>query len=198
MKLFAPLVMSMLVASLVGCDKATKKDEPWSDSSAPATVDTKGAVPAQIPEGSENAERLQADLRTLKDATVAGDVATVIRYMHPKLIEMAGGEQAYAKVFDDTFSGMQEAKVTISISFPADPQFVQTKERLYAIVPQKVVMTVPAGGIETTSFQLGVLENGNTEWKYLDVSKFDRQMLKELFPDFPEDYTFPEVTMKQL
>jgi hypothetical protein len=59
-------------------------------------------------------------------------------------------------------------------------------------------MTLPAGGVETTSFQLGVLENGSTEWKYLDISKFDRQMLKEWFPDFPEETTFPEVSMKQL
>lgn len=193
LKLFAFLGPCLLLLSLGGCGKATDESAPSGSGSNPSAEVSRPSDDAVL------AEQVQGDLRNVREATVTGDIDTVLRYAHPKLIELAGGQQEFVTVVERQLSEMKNSQVSFSeLTFPSPPEFIQTRDRLYAVVPQQFVMSVPAAGIETKSFQLGVLEKGSSQWTYIDVSKFDRETLEEWFPDFPADYTFPEVSMKQL
>ena len=149
------------------------------------------------------ASRVQGDIRSMMEATYGGDAPTVLRFMHPSVVEALGGED---KVREEVAKALDELKrhsiVVETLEFPKEPRFFIGAKRTFALVPTRLV--VSAGTPEATqraevvSFQVGVLGKDADNWVYLEGGKFDAKIRADLFPDFPAGVELPPISRETL
>jgi hypothetical protein len=173
--------------------------EPLPPTAATAEVpEQQTAVPGQKDSGVDG-RAVQEDVRTLTNALDQGNVDTLIRYTHPKIITMMGGEAQARAVLSQAMSkfaalGMKRE----SLTFPAEPTILRGGTHEFAIVPTMTVLAAAGQRVESLNFQLGVREIGAGNWTYVEGSRVNKGNVRSLFPDFPSDYEFPPTYQKKL
>ena len=147
------------------------------------------ASPAQA---KDESQQVQEDVRTIIHAVYDGDLDAVLRFTHPKVIEMQGGEAATRSAVEQAVQQLKAMGMHIeSLSFPKPPEFLEGGGRRFVIVPTLSVIVMGDQRAESLNFQLGVLEPRATHWVYVEGSRVNRENVQSLFPGFPEDYEFP-------
>ncbi len=150
--------------------------------------------------GSPSEERqVQRDVQTAHRALYSGDVDTVLRYTHPRAIDLLGGASAARQGLMQAVERILKASMKVeSLSFPARPEFLEGGGRRFVIVPTLIVMSANGQRLESLNYQFGVLEPGSREWKYLEGSRINKDNVQLLFPGFPASYEFPPFYRKKL
>lgn len=142
--------------------------------------------------------RVQEDVKTLIYALHDGDVDTIIRFTPPKVIEMSGGVDTMKHVLQSVSQGLREMGTQIQMfTFPEPPTFLEGGGRRFAVVPTLQLLTAKGQKVESLNFQLGILEQGGTQWVYVEGSRLNKQNIQTLFPGFPADYAFPPFYRKK-
>ena len=135
-------------------------------------------------------ERVQADVRTITKAVYSGDgigdLDTVLRFTHPKVIELMGG-MARAKTELNGMLKIRPLGLSLeSFEFPSDPTFIQTSGNQYVFVPSfSIIKSKDGQRVESLNFQMGARKVGTTEWKYVEGGQVTSANVKTFFPDFP-------------
>jgi hypothetical protein len=156
-------------------------------------------VGAAAAEAEKDAELVQSDLRTLLAAMYGGDVDTVLRYTHPAVIAVTGGEEQARKSIQEAGAKIRELGMQHeSVTFPRPPDFLEGGGRRFAVVPTLSIVSANGQRIESLNYQLGVLEPDAKGWTYIEGSRIDKENVQSLFPGFPADYEFPPSYRKKL
>ena len=151
---------------------------------------TKSLSPSQV---------VQRDVRSLQKALYSGDVDTVLKHAHPKIIRTLGGKESARSTLKKLLKTIQIQNMrTESFRFPKEPEFVKTKEHEFVVVPTLTVVAVGTQRVESLNFQFGVRDLSSKEWKYIEGSRVNQGNVRELFPDFPKSFTFPKFYRKKL
>lgn len=154
--------------------------------------------PIRADEGTD-AKRVQDDVKKISHALFGGDVDTVLRYTHPVIVKMIGGDDAARQGIQKAIGQFTELDMRIeSFEFPMEPTFIENKGSRFAIVPTLLVVSANGQRVESSNFQLGVFDNITKHWHYVEGSRVNQKNLQTLFPDFPEDFEFPPVHRKKL
>ena len=148
---------------------------------------------------SDDAIRVQTDVKTFTDALYNGDVDTVIRYSHPSIVAMLGGQDATRAAIEGVLLKLRGAGMRVeSLTFPGPPEFLEGGGRRFAVVPTLSIITANGQRVESLNFQLGILEPGASEWRYVEGSRLTKQNVQVLFPGCPATYDFPPFYRKTL
>lgn len=160
---------------------------------------TASSVYARPPEARLPVHQVQRDVEAILRALYAQDVATVMRFTHPAIVQMLGGPEAAKRAV--TAAAAQIGKVGMKIeafSFPSPPQFFEAGGRRFVFVPTLTILAAKAGRVESLNFQFGVLEPAASDWKYIEGSRVTHAMAESLFPGFPKERPFPPFYRKKL
>lgn len=146
----------------------------------------------------EDPRRVQDDVRSVISALYSGDVETVLEFTHPWVIKQMGGATAARTSVLVVIRQTQEAGLRLEhLSFPERPRFVRGARRLFAVVPTFAVLKGRGGVVESRNFQLGILDDGSSQWTYFEGSRLTPQVRGAAFPDFPKDFNLPVVERKR-
>lgn len=160
---------------------------------------TLAARPGLAQTANLDLEPVQQDVKELNAAIYRGDIDAILRFTHPKAIEMLGGQDAARAALEQGLLPALEAGMTLeTLTFPSPPEYLRGQDRRFVIVPTLSVMSFQGERIESLNFQFGVLESGIQGWSYLEGSRVNKENVQSLFPDFPADYTFPEIYRRKL
>ena len=167
------------VCMIFGCSKESPKSFPQPDLAT--------------------AKQVQTDVERILRAVYAGDIETVDKFTHPKIIQMLGGPIQARSSLMLALDQVQASGMKIeSLVFPVAPTFTNGTTHQFAVVPTKLVITVSGQRFESLNYQLGVREMNQTNWSYLEGSRVRADNVKSFFPDFPTSYAFPNIYRKQL
>ena len=156
------------------------------------------AAAAGVAQETESA-RVQADVKAILQAYYAGDVDTVLRYTHPTIVQMQGGEQPTRGAIQHAITTVTSVGMKLeSLTFPKPPEFIEAPGRRFVVVPTLSVIAANGQQVESLNFQLGVLEQGSAQWSYVEGSRINDQNVQVLFPGFPTGYTFPPFYRKKI
>lgn len=161
-----------------------------------------GCGPGQVPPptgalASED-QVVQEDVRKIMTAVYQADVATVLGYTHPKIIELMGGASRAEATLKTVLSQFQALNMKVdSLTFPAAPDFLETAKNRFVIVRTKIVVSANGQRAESLNYQFGIQEKGTSTWKYIEGSRINNENVRSLFPDFPPHYQFPEIYRKK-
>lgn len=133
---------------------------------------------------------VKSQVREIQQATASGDMDTVIRYTHPVVIEMIGGEEKMRDLLEGSLGEMLAQVEMREFDFRGEPEFLAGEEHEFVLVPVRSVFGIMGRAVTSRSFQLGVRRVGAPDWKYLESPELP--FILECFPDFPEDHPLPE------
>ena len=143
--------------------------------------------------------RAQQDVQTLVSAVYGGDAQTVLKYTHPKVVQLQGGSTAARQAIRKVMEGMKTANMKMeSLSFPAPATCVTVENRSFIVVPTLSIISAGGERFESLNYQLGVVEPGESSWTYVEGSRVNAQTIQLLFPGFPKDFKFPATYRKRI
>jgi len=146
------------------------------------------------------AERVQRDVRSLMEATYSRDVEGVLRLTHPRVLELMGGKDAARVATVAALTSISRLQLKIGkMTFPQPPIFFKGATRRYVFVPTLSVVSATGGQmLESLNYQLGILEPGTSQWKYVEGSRVNQSNARQIFSDFPSDIEFPRFYRRKL
>jgi hypothetical protein len=133
-----------------------------------------------------NPDGVQADVKACIESAMAGDVNRTLALMHPRLVAVGGGEGEFRKVMESYRQQLAGATL-MEVRFPSVPKFVAGSKNEFVIVPVRQVLDLNGKHIETPSVYLGARLAAEAKWHYIDATLLNRQQVKALFPDLPDD-----------
>lgn len=199
---YVALFCFALALILSGCDAPPAPTATAAPSAAPPPPPPPPAMPASSTGSSwtsEESVRIQEDFRRFTLASMSGDHDTVLKLVHPLVVESSGGKEKFREETDAIVKKHQSVGLTTeSISFPSPPVFLKGSQHEFVVVPWTMIVSVKGRRAERTGSQLGVRRIGESSWAYMDGSGQDRAELSSTFPDFPADFQFPAASTRQL
>ena len=125
-------------------------------------------------------------------ALLKKDFQTFARYMHPKIIELAGGrEQLLSKM--DTASKMADqygAKISrVLIGHPND--IITYKKELQTTLSQTTDIKTMLGMISLETTLIAISEDDGAHWYFIDTSAYNLDEIKKSMPDISPDIKIP-------
>jgi len=148
-------------------------------------VETSSASPETSKKISEEAQRCA-------DATVNQDFAALVKYTHPKVIEMLGGETAMRVRVDEGNAQLKGSGIRISsvrVGKAENPKIIEGG--MISLVPQTVVVTAPSARITHEGSILGVFSDKIGSWTFIDLSAISEIQFRRMFPELADHFEFP-------
>lgn len=133
-----------------------------------------------------------ARAKTMVEATLKGDANVVLKFMPPGVVQAMGGEAALVKAIERTMADMKQIGMEyVSMDVQPPEKFHRSGGKTFAVVKTKSVMLVPGKArITEESSMIAIQEHAGAEWTFLRINEAlatNRDLLKRLLPDFPED-----------
>jgi hypothetical protein len=133
-----------------------------------------------------SAADVQADVRACIESAIAGNLDDTLALMHPILVAAGGGPEEFRKVMASYREQLAGASL-VEVRFPSPPKFLAGSKNEFVIVPVRQVLDLNGKHIETPSVYLGARWAAEAKWHYIDATLLNRQQVKALFPDLPDD-----------
>jgi hypothetical protein len=129
-------------------------------------------------------------------AILTKDVDKLVKYIHPKIVEQAGGKEKLLQARDTVNKYMQQfgaeiKKVTIGNPTPV----ITYKNTLQATLPQTTEMKVMAATVIAESTLVAISEDKGVHWYFIDTSIYRSDKIKKSLIDLSPDLVIPP--MKQ-
>lgn len=126
------------------------------------------------------------------EATKAKDIEALVKYIHPNIIALGGGEKLMKSVIESQFDVFVAQDITIDDITYGDPtDIVKAGEELHCIIQQTTTMSLNGQEFsQDTDLLAASLDNGET-WKFIDLAQYDRESLKIFIPNFNDDLKIP-------
>jgi hypothetical protein len=113
---------------------------------------------------------------------------------HPKLVEMIGGEAAFAKMLEEQMSTLEQSIKIDSMDFGDPYQFTKcdSDSIINCLLPQTMLIRLDDTlTMRSTVYLLGVSEDKGNSWYFLDASN-GATYLDALVPNRCKDFIIPE------
>ena len=156
-------------------------------------------VRAQPSPPLEPVKQVQRDVEAIVRSLYRGEVDTSLRYAHPTIVGLLGGPEKARTTLTLIMTKILKAEMKIeSFSFPKAPEFFDGGGRKYVYVPTLTIISGNGTRVESLNFQLGILEPGTKDWKYIEGSRLTAENVQVFLPGFPKGRPFPPFYRKKL
>jgi hypothetical protein len=126
-----------------------------------------------------------------------------IGYMHPVMIELAGGEEQLRMISDSALKVFEQFGGRVSkISFGNPGEVVNHKKMLQSVIPQTLTLTSFVGDVELSTSLIAISEDEGKNWRFIDTNLFSLKEIKSAMPEISSTLVIPKsappkVTLKQ-
>ena len=147
----------------------------------------------ELPPRAEMIATVQADVEAMVEALYAGDFESVVAKTHPDVVRASGGAGPTLELLEGAMAPILARNPrVVTFGFPEDPEFVETRHSVYALVPTLSVIEMDGQRVESLNYQFGELDEFTGEWGYVEGSRVTPDNVRQLFRDFPADVELPE------
>jgi len=142
-------------------------------------------------EEETQASQIQKQAQASCDALIKEDYPAFIKFTYPKVVEAMGGPEKMSAFLASETKKMKADGFSIVSAEAKTPNTVYSAgEDRFCIVPTMIRMQTQKGTIRQASF-LVAISNNNSQWTFIDGGGLDTKKIKELFPNFPDEISFP-------
>jgi hypothetical protein len=125
-------------------------------------------------------------------ALLRKDFTTFTKYMHPKVIDMAGGKEKLLKRMDTANTLVTEfgAKITkVVIGNPG--KIVKFKNELQTTLPETTDLQTPLGNVTIETTLIAISTDAGKTWYFIDTSVYNINQIKKTLPDLSPELVIP-------
>lgn len=137
----------------------------------------------------------KAVLKAAKIMTMAiekGDYDVAITYVHPNVIEMAGGIESMKTILKDRAEiKRHENFVVIQTNTISAGDYVHAGPEIHTIVAQEQVFKLGDSKFKTDVFLLAISSNQGKTWTFANLEAYNQKSIKVFFPHFNDILRLP-------
>lgn len=136
---------------------------------------------------------IQEQAQQCADALVDSDYKDVVKFTHPRIVRMMGGEIAMISTLKRGTEEMESQGIAFLEASVGEPGPMKVANNaILSIVPQTIVMKVPGGKLYKESHLLAIAEDSDAEWVFIDLGPISKNQLIQVFPEYGEIIKMPE------
>ena len=125
-------------------------------------------------------------------ALIRNDFATFSKYMHPKVIEFAGGKEKMKNKMDSADVALKQFGVSFKKILIGNPgQVITYKDALQCVVPQTTTMQTMVGDIVAETSLIAISPDKGKSWYFIDTNVYKVDKLKSILPDLSPELVIP-------
>jgi hypothetical protein len=138
------------------------------------------------------ANNLKQQAGKMSQALVAGDYATFVHYIYPKIVQLQGGSDKIITILTQTVQqlsaqGMKFQKVTLDEPTP----FVKGGGQLQSTIQQHTEFKMPQGRTVATSTLICLSADNGLNWTFVDVNNKSLGQIRQLLPNLNSAIVIP-------
>jgi hypothetical protein len=135
---------------------------------------------------------IKAQAMDMAKALLRKDFPTFTKYMHPKVMEMAGGKNKALERMDTMNAVAAQFGAEIKSILIGNPgNVVNYKKELQVTLPQTTEMKTNFGNLALETTLIGVSKDGGKNWYFIDTSVYNVNDLKKAMPDLSPELVIP-------
>ena len=140
----------------------------------------------------ESLKNLKSQGNTMCQAFSTKNFKTFTKYMYPKIIEMAGGEEKMVMALENKIKEMETQGVKITSAKIGEPsEIIIMGTELQSVVPQFLEIETGKETIVLESSLIASSTNSGTDWKFTDTAGKDIAKMKSVFPTLSDKLIIP-------
>ena len=135
---------------------------------------------------------LERDAAIYSNALLEGDFEKMVQYTYEGLIEKAGGPFYIAQEYVDDYNArvdLESKHQGVQVVVESEP--IVYKGELQVIVLQEFTTNFKNQKFHTYDNLLGISTNKGLDWKFVDLSRHDKESLQDFLPNLSPDLEFP-------
>lgn len=137
----------------------------------------------------------KAVLKAAKIMTMAiekGDYDVAVTYVHPNVIDMAGGIESMKAILKDRAEIKRHEKfVVIQTNTISAGDYVHAGPEIHTIVAQEQVFKLGDSKFKTDVYLLGISTNQGKTWTFANLEAYNQKSIKLFFPHFNDILRLP-------
>lgn len=151
----------------------------------------------------QHASAIKVAAIDMGNALAQKDSKKFIGYMHPVMLELAGGEKQLRLISDSALKVFEQFGGKLSkISYGNPGEVVSHKKMLQAVLTQTLTLTSFVADVVLSTSLIAVSEDAGKTWKFIDTNLFSLKQIKSALPELSPALVIPKtappkITMKQ-
>ncbi|HVM87789.1 MAG TPA: hypothetical protein VMT76_06340 [Puia sp.] len=142
------------------------------------------------------AQNLQTIIKTqameMAKSLIKNDFVSFIKYLPPKIIEYAGGQQKLKSTMDSTHQAMKQFGVSFKKIMIGNPgAIISYKKQLQCVVPQSTDLQSLLGEMHIETSLVAISADNGRNWFFVDTNVYRADRLKSLLPDLSPRLVIP-------
>ena len=126
------------------------------------------------------------------NALIKKDYATFVKFIHPSILSLSGGNQKMIAQLQKGIKEMEENGTSFSsVEFGIPGQILQAKGELQCIVTQRLTMKMPNGKLLVKSAMIAVSADKGHQWLFIDTAAGDLKTLQKIVPTLSNQLHIP-------
>lgn len=148
-----------------------------------------GFLHADAPDAKERGKEITATIK----AVYVPDYDLLLKHTHEEVFKLAGGKESFLETLKKTHEFLKSKNVSIAkVEISEELDYFKTEQNEFFFVASKITLKVGEKTHVAPGHQLGVKKKGSDVWKYIDRSALNDELIRKMFPDFPEDKALPK------
>ena len=128
----------------------------------------------------------------LGNAVIRNDFDVFVKYMHPAIIDYAGGKEKMRTKMDSAYQMMKQFNVTFKRYWIGSPgEIVEYKNQLQVVLPESTTITTPFGELTAETSMIVISKNKGKNWWFIDTNVYNADKLKNILPDLSPKLIIP-------
>ena len=150
------------------------------------------SILSQTVVGQNLSTTIKVQAMDLANALMKNDFTTFIKYMHPNIIEYAGGKEKMKTKMDSAYSAMKLFNVSFKRYWIGTPgEIVKYKDQLQAVLPESTTMKTPLGELTAETSVIVISPDKGKSWWFIDTNVYKEDKLKSILPDLSPKLVIP-------
>lgn len=150
------------------------------------------SVLASVAFGQNQNSIIKTQAMEMAKALLKKDFPTLTKFMHPNIIQIAGGQQRMIERMDTINAVAKQFGAEIKRIMIGNPgPIVKYKKELQVVLPQTTEMKTSFGNLAVETSLIAISTDGGKNWYFIDTSVYKLQDVKKAMPNLSPDLVVP-------
>ena len=123
---------------------------------------------------------------------IRNDFNAFSKYIHPAILEMAGGRENLKNNMDSANSAMKQFGVQFKKILIGNPgAVISYQNQLQCVVPENTDMLTPMGEINLETSLIAISTDQGKNWYFIDTNVYKADKLKKVLPGLSPNLVIP-------
>ena len=142
--------------------------------------------------GQNLATTIKVQAMDMASAFMKNDFKTFSKYMHPSIIEFAGGKGKMKTGMDSAYAAMKLFGVSFKRYWIGSPgKIINYKNQLQAVLPASTIMKTPLGELTAETSMVAISTDKGKSWYFIDTNVYKAEKIKTVLPDISPELVIP-------